>query len=741
MSHFIRGKLVACDTEGTGLFPTHGDRPFAMSFCNDNGDTRYFEWPVNPYTREVLYQKDRAAYKAAKKFFNDTSVTKVFHNADYDVRMLEYIGIDVAGPGGLVRDGGRLEETMFMAHACDNCEISYGLKQLSRKYLDFSVDDQKSLKENIVKLRRVAGKLGWKIAFSYTKVPDGKVKKRAHTEADYWLGSAFLNNWRTVAEEIPEKQLPRLKKLARAAKAACEDYAVQDVERTMLLHVMYSDWMDKQTTEDGKSSRDIYEFELRNFRVFYHMNGRGVRYNRRVCKKEMRHWKKVYFDTLAELREHSWPEFNPFSPKHVATLLYEEEYLGLEVKRRTEPSRKFPDGQPSTKAEALEDYTNVREVQLIIKHRTSVKAWTTFFGKFDELSTPDVIVKGPWRRRINPSFRQVGPHTGRSACADPNMQNVACPETTVAYEPISARSPLGPRKGYVWLHVDYSNMEMRVFADCANEPHMIQAFEEGRDIHTEVTNRIWGSEGNERGLRVAIRTIGLETEPAEDTKEIQAVRKKYEVKDPRKLTAHDRFKIADLWLREYDYDVVAAQKAVGVKWARSIAKMVSFLKIYGGGLGALCKLIRCRPSEGKEILRGYDEGFPRIPVYMKELTREAVLNGCVWSKWGRRLATVPGKEYRCVNHMVQGSSADLLKDACFHCREYFLEEQLDAHVLLQIHDEGVFEIAREEFTYGLIRQVCRTMEDTHGNLTLEMKVDPSVAWSTWATKTPLSLTW
>lgn len=92
-----RGKVVAVDTETTGLNVWCGDRIFAVSLCNEAGTTGYCEWPVNPLTREV--EPDPTDVYRLRDWLADSRVRKVLHNAKFDLPMFQHgLGLPVAGP-------------------------------------------------------------------------------------------------------------------------------------------------------------------------------------------------------------------------------------------------------------------------------------------------------------------------------------------------------------------------------------------------------------------------------------------------------------------------------------------------------------------------------------------------------------------------------------------------------------------------------------------------------------------
>src|SRR3990167_3844589 len=99
------GKVIACDTETTGVNVWQGCRPFCFTFCNEKGKTGYFYWKVNPSTRRPIIKLEDL--REMQEFFSDPNISKVFHNAKFDMWMLKAIGVEVKG---------RVEDTLLAAH-------------------------------------------------------------------------------------------------------------------------------------------------------------------------------------------------------------------------------------------------------------------------------------------------------------------------------------------------------------------------------------------------------------------------------------------------------------------------------------------------------------------------------------------------------------------------------------------------------------------------------------------------
>lgn len=168
-------RWVAVDTETTGLSPWTGDRPFVVSWCWNDGDTGYVRWKVDPFTRKVSV--DPKDVKFLKTFLSNEFIPKVFHNAMFDLRMLEAIGIKVKG---------RVEDTMFALRVLENDLMTYALKPVCERLFDISDDDQVALKEEVRKARRSGKRKGYKLADA--------------VEADYWLveDPKFVVNYATL---------------------------------------------------------------------------------------------------------------------------------------------------------------------------------------------------------------------------------------------------------------------------------------------------------------------------------------------------------------------------------------------------------------------------------------------------------------------------------------------------------------------------------------------------------------
>jgi DNA polymerase-1 len=166
--------------------------------------------------------------------------------------------------------------------------------------------------------------------------------------------------------------------------------------------------------------------------------------------------------------------------------------------------------------------------------------------------------------------------------------------------------------------------------------------------------------------------------------------------------------------------------------------MLEFLKIFGGGADAAAGLIGCSKSEARKVLGDFDAAFPKINEAIDRISKEARRNGFIRTLYGRRLTVNPDFAYKGMNYCVQGSAADLMKRGLRKAGEYLGKSGLDAHTLLTIHDEVVFEIRREHLYPRVIRAIKHFMEDTEGRLPYGIETHFSIATKNWLAKRKLA---
>jgi len=270
----------------------------------------------------------------------------------------------------------------------------------------------------------------------------------------------------------------------------------------------------------------------------------------------------------------------------------------------------------------------------IIKHILEYRTYQKLKSTYVD-ALPSQIDKED--NRVHTNFSQTTAATGRLASVNPNLQNI--PIRTLRGQQIRGAFVSG--EGKKIISADYSQIELRLIAEISGEDNMIKAFQDGEDIHAS--------------------------------------------------TAAKLFKIP---LEEVS------------KTQRSQAKTVNFGIIYGQGAFALAEQTGLSRTEAKQMIEAYFETYPKLKEYMAEQVNKARQLGFVETILGRKrhLKDINSNNFvvrghaerNAVNAPVQGSAADVVKLAMIKIDREIMEQQLKTKMLLQVHDELIFESPADE---------------------------------------------
>lgn len=244
----------------------------------------------------------------------------------------------------------------------------------------------------------------------------------------------------------------------------------------------------------------------------------------------------------------------------------------------------------------------------------------------------------PATRRVHASFNQTVAATGRLSSSDPNLQNI--PVRTEQGRQI--RQAFLPEPGWRLLTADYSQIELRMLAHFCGDLELRRAFAEDRDIHARVASQIYGVS---------------------------------------------------------EEDVTSEM--------RRAAKTVNFGVIYGMSAFGLAQRLGIPKEEAVQFIDAYFARYPKVAEYQTRLLEKCGRDGFVSTILGRRReirGIRPDSTYQqrnqpereAINMEIQGSAADLIKVAMLNIYRQFREKKLKSHMLMQIHDELVFETPLEE---------------------------------------------
>ncbi|TDN95916.1 MULTISPECIES: DNA polymerase I [Halomonas] len=253
--------------------------------------------------------------------------------------------------------------------------------------------------------------------------------------------------------------------------------------------------------------------------------------------------------------------------------------------------------------------------------------------------------------RLHTSYHQAVTATGRLSSSDPNLQNI--PIRTEEGRKI--RQAFIARPGYRIVAADYSQIELRIMAHLSGDQGLLEAFAEGRDIHAATAAEVFG---------VALSRVSPDQ--------------------------------------------------------RRSAKAINFGLIYGMSAWGLGRQLHIERSQAQTYIDRYFDRYPGVARYMERIRAQAAEDGYVETVFGRRLylpeiraqnrARRQGAERTAINAPMQGTAADIIKRAMIDVDAWLSGEAFDALMVMQVHDELVFEVAEDQVE-AFIEEVKGRMED------------------------------
>ena len=314
----------------------------------------------------------------------------------------------------------------------------------------------------------------------------------------------------------------------------------------------------------------------------------------------------------------------------------------------------------STDVEVLEDLAREHELPKTLLDYRQLMKLKSTYAD----ALPKLV--NPETGRIHTSFNQTVTATGRLSSSDPNFQNI--PIRTEIGRKIR-RAFIAGDKDWLLLDADYSQIELRIMAHLSEDATLIEAFQKDEDIHT----------------KTAVLVFDIPPESVEPE-------------------------------------------------LRARAKTINFGIIYGMGPYGLARRLDIGIPEAREFIEAYFAQYPGVKAYTDRMIAEAREQGYVTTMLGRRryLPEILSSnrqmrefaERTAVNTPVQGTSADLIKRAMIHIHRRLGAEKLRAKMILQVHDELVFEVPKEELDH-VKALVVAEMEGAL-KLSVPVKVDVGV---------------
>ena len=619
----IPNNIIASDTETTGTIP-YGDpktlgffpsRPFLFTFTNLEGESFGVRFEVDPFSRKVIPDSNLKGLRVVKEILENPKITKVGHNFGFDILMFKLFGINFKG---------NFHDTLALAHiSTGGSELVYALKPLCKKILQFDDDDEKNVQKSAVEGRRKGKKLGWCIA-------EKNIHGKDPVKADYWL----------------------------ADPALCLEYGTKDTERTMLLYLGM-----KEKVYSNPGMLKTYQREKKLFPITWRMESKGTRVFPDVLKKLKPYYEDYKKKHLLIAENHGGKGLNFNSPKQLKEIFY--------TQRKYQPISFTKTEQPSTDANTLVYFKERYKDKLasaIIEYHGADRMLTNFISIYDRFK---VFEKGYWV--IHPSFKQVGPKTGRYACGDPNLQQSAADDSgkKKASIELRPRECFGPRDGHVLYLPDYSQIEVWVLSFLSEEESLMNLLLQGQDFHEGISRLVWGD-------------------------------------DP-------------------DFENK-------ISYYRKKSKNINFCKFYGGGINRVAELLGCSREEAAKFVYEYDTKNPAIKRFMDRISTKVIREGKIVNPFGRHYFLPEKAAYKATNYIVQGTAADILKEAMISISEKIYPKYPGVEMLLTLHDELMIEVPLKFHSKKLMREIVACMQEQSKtiNCPIPLPVGMKIATKYWS---------
>jgi len=421
---------------------------------------------------------------------------------------------------------------------------------------------------------------------------------------------------------------------------------------------LFESALDLEKKLEDEKLYDLYKkIELPLVQVLAEMERKGIKLDTKILQEflkdidiDLQRLTKSIYDSAGE-------EFNINSPKQLEYILFE--------KMKFTKGKKTKTGF-STDVDVLEALAKHHELpKHILEYRQLSKLKSTYLEPL-----PKII--DPYDKRIHTTFNQMGTVTGRLSSSNPNLQNIPI-KTELGKQVRKAFVPGNP--DFVLIGADYSQIELRVLAHLSEDPILIKAFQEDKDIHSQTAQEIFG------------------------------------IDMPAMVTS--------------DF--------------RRQAKIVNFGIIYGMGPKALSMQLEISMQEAKKFIDKYFQKYPKVSEYIDNELDQAIKYGYVKTMFGRKRKIPEltsgnpqiesfGRRI-AVNTPIQGSAADIIKIAMINIYNKIKENDMSLFMLLQVHDELIFETP-EKCADDMVRFIKKEMEEAI-KLKVPLNVDVKVGKS-WA---------
>ena len=401
-------------------------------------------------------------------------------------------------------------------------------------------------------------------------------------------------------------------------EAVC-NYACEDADITLQLKEV----LEKELKDNG-ADRLFYDIEMPLVPVLAYMERNGVCVDTEALKETSRHFTARMKQIEEEVHQMAGMEFNISSPKQVGEVLFDK----LKI---TDKAKKTKTGQYVTSEEVLESLKNKHQiVEKILDYRGLKKLLSTYIDALPQLINPRT-------GKIHTSFNQTVTATGRLSSSNPNLQNIPIRNE----DGKEIRKAFIPEEGCEFFSADYSQIELRIMAHLSGDKNMIEAFQEGDDIHASTASKVY--------------KIGLD----EVTREQRS-----------------KAKTANFGII-YGISVFGLAERMNVPRSEAKELIEGYFQTYPQVKEYMdMSIAKARENGYIETIFGRKRFLPDISSH------NAVVRGYA--------------ERNAINAPIQGSAADIIKVAMINIYRRFKDENIHSKMILQVHDELNFSVYPEE---------------------------------------------
>lgn len=677
--------MISLDTECTGLDLRHGSMPFLVTVCNEDMEQTYWEWDVDPITRQPDIPEEDIIEVAAALNPHRTEGEHVLQNPKFDVKALSTV-IPEFGKYWLWEN---TRDTLLAGHLLASNE-PHDLTSMAMKYLGIDLEPYETRIKNATKQARNIAR---------SKLPDWRIAKKGLPEMpsakdtvwknDMWLPRAIVL---LSPEHLPDSiDWDSIGIQDHPWATLLSEYANSDSAATLLLFRKQAELLKE------RGLWEIYLERLKILPIVYQMEDVGVTINRERLE-ELRQDYIAEAETAGNKCVNIAAGFDyeltlPKSGNNNSLLEFCFDKLDLPV------SKKSPlTGKPSLDASVIDTYKATlpeRSKQLAFvcnlsnkRKRDTALSYLEGYEKFWLLVDGDEFV-------LHPSLNPTGTNTLRWSSSSPNEQNIS------KREGFNLRYAFGPAPGREWWSLDANNIELRLPAYEAGETEMIELFERPDDppyygsYHLLVFDTLHPKRFAEYGV---------------------------EVKDVFASTWYQWTKNGN-FAAQYQAGDATADRAYHVPGA--LAKMKKkFPKIAELNRQMIAQADRYGYVETiPDRTVDPDKGYPLL---------------CTRSRWGKTKPTIP------LNYHIQGTACWWMMKAMIRCQE-FLNGTRDGCMVMQVHDELVFDlpnegkyrhprdwISKQEFNKPLVDKLRSLMEQGGDDIGIPTPVSISYHPNNWS---------